>query len=91
MAEHRTDNSKLDKDAKTLLTRCVAYIEKLTDEKQAIADYIADTYKILKAEGFDSKVVRKLVAERKAKKKDPTKWEKEQDVADLYRVALGMI
>ena len=92
MAEDRKHNQyKLDRDAKELLTKRVLRIEKLAEEKKAIADDIADIYKTLKAEGFDSTVIRKLVAERKKKRDNPAKFEDQEDMLDLYRVAMGSV
>lgn len=62
-------------------------IERLEDEKKAIADDIKDVYGEAKALGFDSKTMRKIVSLRK---KDLEKRREEQELLDLYMAAIGM-
>jgi uncharacterized protein (UPF0335 family) len=61
-------------------------IEKLDEERRAIADDIKDIYLELKGVGFDPKIVRKIVSMRK---KDKAKREEEEALIDLYLAALG--
>ena len=61
-------------------------VEKLEDEKQDIMEFIKSVYGEAKAVGFDTKIIRKLVALRK--KDDDTRRE-EATLLDLYASAIG--
>ncbi len=62
-------------------------IERLEEEKKVIADDIKDVYAESKGNGFDVKVMRKIVSLRKRK---PHEREEEEAILDLYLHALGM-
>mgnify|MGYP001446373883 FL=1 len=62
-------------------------IEKLEEEKKAIADDIKDVYGEAKATGYDVKVMRKIVSIRR---QDRDKRREEEEILDLYLNALGM-
>ncbi|OKL44024.1 DUF2312 domain-containing protein [Pseudovibrio exalbescens] len=62
-------------------------VERLEEEKKVIADDIKDVYAEAKGNGFDVKVMRKIVSMRKRK---PHEREEEEAVMDLYLHALGM-
>ncbi len=70
------------------LKQIVARIEKLEEEKKEISEFISDSYKEAKSNGFDVKVLRKIVALRK---RDRQQVEEEEEIMDLYKHALGMI
>ena len=74
--------------AREQLKSVVERIERLEEEKKAIADDVRDVYAEAKANGFDTKVLRQVVAMRK---KDLTQRQEEEAVRDLYLVALGML
>ena len=63
-------------------------IEKLEEEKRAIADDIKDVYAEAKGNGFDSKIIRKIVSMRRM---DREKRREEEEILDLYLTALGMV
>ncbi len=63
-------------------------IEKLEEEKRAIADDIKEVYAEAKGNGFDAKVMRKIVSLRRM---DIEKRKEEETILDLYLNALGMI
>jgi len=62
-------------------------IERLEEEKKALADDIKDVYGEAKANGFDVKIMRKIVSIRK---QDRDKRIEEDTILDLYLAALGM-
>ena len=62
-------------------------IEKLEEEKRAIADDIKDVYGEAKGTGFDPKIMRKIVSLRRQEK---GKREEEEEILGLYLSALGM-
>jgi uncharacterized protein (UPF0335 family) len=66
----------------------VERIERLEEEKKTIAADIKEVYAEAKANGFDTKVLRKVVSLRK---KDRNEREEEQAMLDLYMAALGMV
>lgn len=74
--------------ARDQLKSVVERIERLEEEKKAIADDIRDVYAEAKANGFDTKVLRQVVSLRK---KDLTERQEEEAVRDLYLAALGML
>lgn len=69
------------------LRQIVERIERLEEEKQAIADDVKDVYAEAKANGFDTKVLRQIVRMRK---QDPNERTEQEAILDLYMQALGM-
>ena len=63
-------------------------IERLEEEKKGIADDIKDVYAEAKANGYDSKIMRKIVALRKMEKHQ---LDEQDALLETYRAALGMI
>lgn len=76
-------NSVAADDLKALIER----IERLEEEKAALASDIRDVYSEAKAKGFDTKILRKIVGIRK---KDQAERQEEEAILDLYLTALGM-
>jgi uncharacterized protein (UPF0335 family) len=70
------------------LKAIVERIERLEDDKKAISADIKEIYAEAKANGFDTKILRKVVALRK---KEAAAREEEQAMLDVYMAALGMI
>ncbi len=62
-------------------------IEKLEEEKKAIAEDIKEVYGEAKGTGFDTKIIRKIVSIRK---QDRDKRREEEEILDLYLSALGI-
>lgn len=62
-------------------------VERLEEEKKCISDDIKDVYAEAKGNGYDAKIMRKIVSLRK---KQPHEREEEEAVLDLYLHALGM-
>ena len=61
-------------------------IERLEEEKKALAEDIKDVYAEAKGTGYDVKVMRKVVALRK---QDANKRREEEEILDLYLSAIG--
>jgi uncharacterized protein (UPF0335 family) len=61
-------------------------IERLEEEKKAIADDIKEVYAEAKGNGYDVKIMRKIVSIRKL---DANKRREEEEILDLYLSALG--
>ena len=70
------------------LRSLVERIERLEEDKKAIAGDIKEVYAEAKANGFDTKILRKVITIRK---KDRTEREEEEAMLDLYMHALGML
>jgi len=62
-------------------------IERLEEEKKALADDIKDVYAEAKGTGFDVKVMRKIISIRK---QDHDKRIEEETILELYMAALGL-
>lgn len=62
-------------------------IERLEEEKKALADDIRDVYSEAKANGFDAKVMRQIVKIRKMDKDD---LDEQEALLETYMLALGM-
>jgi len=63
-------------------------VERLEEEKRTIADDIKQVYSEMKATGFDTKTVRKIVRMRKM---DQAQRQEEAAITELYLAALGML
>ena len=70
------------------LRSIVERIERLTEEKQSIADDIKDVFAEAKSNGYDVAVLKTIIKERK---QDRNKLAEKEAIADTYRMALGMI
>lgn len=62
-------------------------IERLEEEKAAIAEDIKDIYGEAKGTGYDVKTLRKIIRLRKM---DEEKRREEDELLDLYRAAIGL-
>jgi uncharacterized protein (UPF0335 family) len=69
------------------LRSIVERIERLEEEKNALAGDIKDIYAEGKSAGFDVKVLRQLI---RIRKHDPVEVEEQETLLDVYRRALGM-
>lgn len=65
----------------------VERIERLEEEKKTIADDIKDVYAEAKGNGFDTKVLRRVISLRK---QDQNERQEQEAILDLYLQALGM-
>ncbi|MGH6856030.1 MAG: DUF2312 domain-containing protein [Aestuariivirga sp.] len=70
------------------LRSLVERIERLEEEKKTIAGDIKEVYAEAKANGFETKILRKVVSLRK---KEASEREEEQSLLDIYMQALGML
>jgi uncharacterized protein (UPF0335 family) len=68
------------------LKSIVQRIERLEEEKKTIADDIKEVYAEAKGNGYDIKVLRKVIAIRK---RDLRERREEEAVLDLYLQAVG--
>lgn len=69
------------------LRSLVERIERLDEERKAIASDIKDIYAEAKSAGFDVKVLRVLI---RVRKQEAAEVEEQETMLDIYRRALGM-
>jgi uncharacterized protein (UPF0335 family) len=78
----------LQASAQKQLRQLIEQIERLEEEKKALAGDVRDKYLEAKAVGFDVKALRKIVSLRK---KSQTDRQEEEAILAVYMHALGMI
>lgn len=78
----------LTQSAQERLRQLIARIEKLEEEKATVAADIKEVYGEAKSTGFDTKIMRKVVALRK---QDRAERAEQEQILDLYLAALGEI
>ncbi|MBV1799413.1 DUF2312 domain-containing protein [Siccirubricoccus sp. G192] len=69
------------------LRSIIERVERLEEERKALASDIKDIYAEAKSAGFDVKVIRQIISIRK---QEPADVEEHETLLDLYRRALGM-
>ena len=69
------------------LRSIVERIERLEEERKALANDIKDIYAEAKSAGFDPKVLRQLI---RIRKQETAEVEEQETLLELYRRALGM-
>lgn len=62
-------------------------VERLEEEKKEVAEQVKEVLAEAKASGFDTKIIRKIVRERK---RPAEERDKEAAIFDLYWHAIGM-
>jgi uncharacterized protein (UPF0335 family) len=70
------------------LETIVQRIEKLEEEKAALAEDIKSVYSEAKSDGYDTKILKQIIAMRK---KDAAKVAEEKALLATYMEALGML
>jgi uncharacterized protein (UPF0335 family) len=63
-------------------------IERLEEEKRALAEDIKEVYSEAKGTGFDTKIMRQIIGLRK---RDQDELDEEATLLDVYKRALGML
>jgi uncharacterized protein (UPF0335 family) len=74
--------------AQSQLRQFVEQIERLEEEKKALADDIRDKFAEAKAVGFDVKALRQII---RLRKKTTDDRKEEEAILEVYMHALGMI
>lgn len=74
--------------ARDQLRSFIERVERLEEEKKAIADDIRDVYAEAKGSGFDTKIMKQIVRLRKL---DTMERQEQEAILDLYKQALGML
>ena len=88
----RTDDTKPD-DVATggiaadRLRGIIERVERLEEERKALAGDIKDIFAEAKSAGFDVKVIRQII---RIRQQEPAEVEEQETLLDVYRRALGM-
>lgn len=88
MSEIGHNSGEVEEIAREQLQSIIERIERLEEEKKAIADDIKDVYGEAKANGYDTTTLREVVKKRK---QDANEREERAAILSLYMRALGMI
>lgn len=80
------NNNPIGGIAAEALRQSIDRIERLEDEKRALAEDIKEVYGQAKSQGFDTKVIRKIISLRK---QDRQEREEQEQLLELYLAALG--
>jgi len=70
------------------LRSVIERLERLEEERKALADDISETYKEAVGSGFDRKTLKKIIAIRR---KDKAELDEEEHLLHTYMLALGML
>jgi uncharacterized protein (UPF0335 family) len=82
------DEQAAHRFAKDQLKAFVERVERLEEEKKAIADDVRDVYAEAKASGYDVKALRTVV---KLRKQDINERKEQEAILETYLHALGML
>lgn len=74
--------------AQDQLRAFIERIERMEEEKAAIAADIKEIYAEAKGNGFDTRVIREIV---RIRKQDASELQEHNAILDLYMSALGMV
>ena len=85
MAKQQTVST--DSVAQDQIRAFIERIERMEEEKKAIADDIKEIYAEAKGNGFDTKVLRQIV---RIRKQDHAERMEQEALLELYMTALGM-
>ncbi|MFT4791869.1 MAG: hypothetical protein ACJAVR_000749 [Paracoccaceae bacterium] len=88
MADDVTDDASNATVHASQLRSIIERIERLEEEKKEVAEQIKEVYGEAKGNGFDTKILRKVISLRK---KSSDERSEEEAMLDLYLQALGML
>ncbi|GBQ94063.1 MULTISPECIES: DUF2312 domain-containing protein [Acetobacteraceae] len=69
------------------LRSIIERVERLEEERKALAGDIKDIFSEAKSAGFDVKIIKQIL---KLRKMEPAQVEEQETLLDIYRRALGM-
>lgn len=93
MSEHETERFSSGDDAAVggiaadRLRSIIERVERLEEERKALAGDIKDIFTEAKSAGFDVKVIKQII---RLRKQEPAEVEEQETLLDIYRRALGM-
>jgi uncharacterized protein (UPF0335 family) len=86
MADDSSSVDTLSATAQGKLKSFIERIERLEEDRAAVTSDLKEVYAEAKGEGFDTKILRKVVRLRKA---DAAKRQEEEALIELYIAAIG--
>jgi len=86
MADDSSNLDTLGATAQTKLKSFIERIERLEEDKAGVMADLKEVYAEAKGNGFDSKIIRKVV---RLRKQDKAKRMEEEALVDLYLSAIG--
>lgn len=86
MADDAASIETLNATAQTQLRTVIERIERLEEDKAGVMADLKEVYAEAKGNGFDSKIIRKVV---RLRKQDRAKRMEEEALVDLYLSAIG--
>ena len=86
MADDSSSIDVLNSAAQGRLKTLVERIERLEEDRAAVSGDLKEVYLEAKGEGFDAKILRKVV---RLRKQDKAKRQEEEALVDLYLSAIG--
>jgi uncharacterized protein (UPF0335 family) len=86
MADDASSIEVLNSTAQTRLKTIIERVERLEEDKAAVAADIKEVFLEAKGEGFDVKILRKVI---RLRKQDKAKRMEEEAILDLYLAAIG--
>jgi len=86
MADDASQIDVLNGTAQTQLKTVIERIERLEEDKAAIMADLKEVYAEAKGNGFDVKILRKVI---RIRKQDTAKRQEEEALLDLYLSAVG--
>ena len=86
MADDASQVDVLNSTAQTQLKTIVERIERLEEDKAAIMGDLKEVFAEAKGNGFDVKILRKVI---RLRKQDRAKRQEEEAILDLYLSAIG--
>ncbi len=86
MADGAPNLDIINTSAQGKLKSLIERIERLEEDKAAVASDLKEVYAEAKGDGFDVKIVRKVV---RLRKQDAAKRQEEEALIDLYISAIG--
>ena len=86
MADDASSIDTLNATAQTQLRTVIERIERRVEDKAGVMDDLKEVYAEAMGNGFDSKIIRKIV---RIRKQDKAKRLEEEALIDLYLSAIG--
>ena len=69
------------------LRSIIERVERLEEERKALAGDVKDIFTEAKSDGFDVKIIKQIIRQRK---QEPAEIEEQETILDTYKRALGM-
>ena len=86
MADDSASVETLNSTAQGQLKSLIERIERLEEDKTAVQTDLKEVYAEAKGNGFDTKIIRKVI---RLRKQDKAKVQEEDALVDLYLSAIG--